>query len=151
MRQERRVVLVDANLSQPAVARRFGAVPVPGLVECVCGGESAREALQPTSVQNLFVLPAGQMRVSPARVYDSTDLAAVADELAGHCELVVFDLPPLGRASCANRLPAALDGVLLVVEAEGVHWEVAQRAKELLQYAGARIVGCVLNKWRDAA
>ncbi len=97
---------------------------------------AGQRGLQPTAVENLFVLPAGQMRVSPARVYDSTDLAALADELAGHCELAVFDLPPLARASCANRLPAALDGVLLVVEAEGVHWEVAQRAKELLQYAG---------------
>jgi Mrp family chromosome partitioning ATPase len=39
-----------------------------------------------------------------------------------------------------------MDAVILVIEAEKTRWEVARKAKEELEKAGATILGAVLNK-----
>ncbi len=150
-RQEGKVVLVDANLGRPAVTRIFGVPNSPGLVECVIEDESVVKALHPTTMENLHVLAAGKIHGSPARVYDAENLLDVVSDLAGDSALTIFDLPPVRQASCANRLSAALDGIVLVVEAETVPWEMALRVKEILNRAGAKIVGAILNKRREVA
>ncbi len=150
-REEGKVVLVDANLRRPAVTRIFGVPDSPGLVECVIGDEPVEEALQPTMMENLHVLAAGKLHGSPARVYDAESLLDVVADLAGNSVLTIFDLPPVRQVSCANRLSAALDGIVLVVEAESVPWEMALRVKEILNRAGAKIVGAILNKRREMA
>jgi Mrp family chromosome partitioning ATPase len=149
-RQDGKVVLVDANLGRPGVARIFGVSNVPGLVECVIADEPVAEILHPTTMGNLHVLTSGKIHGSPARVYDAESLLDVVAELAGKSALTIFDLPPVRQASCVNRLSGILDGIVLVVEAESVPWEMAQGVKEILNRAGARIVGAILNKRREA-
>ena len=148
-RQEGKVILVDANLSRPAVPQIFGVPDSPGLFECVVDDEPVVDALYPTSMENLHVLSSGKIHGSPARVYDGENLLQVVNDLADGAALTIFDLPPVRQVSCANRLSAALDGVMLVIEAESVSWEMALRVKEILNRAGARIVGAILNKRRE--
>jgi Mrp family chromosome partitioning ATPase len=148
-RQEGKVILVDANLSRPAATRIFGVPHAPGLFESVVEEEPVCDALHPTTMENLYVLVSGKLRGSPARVYDAENLLDVVADLAGNSVLTIFDLPPVRQASCVNRLSAALDGIVLVVEAESVPWDMALRVKEILNHAGAKIVGAILNKRRE--
>jgi capsular exopolysaccharide synthesis family protein len=148
-RQDGRVLLVDANLNRPAAAKVFGVSDSPGLFECIAGGESLLDVVQPTSMENLYVLTAGKVRGSPARIYDADSLAEVISELSAQSTLTIFDLPPVRQASCANRLTAALDGVLLVLAAESVTWQAAARVQEILQRGGASVLGVVMNKHRE--
>jgi capsular exopolysaccharide synthesis family protein len=148
-RHEGRVLLVDANLAHPAAPRIFGVAPAPGLADCIGSGEPAVELIQPSAMTNLFVLSAGKMVGSPARVYESPKLAGLVQELADRFDLTVFDLPPVHQASCTSRLTSALDGVVLVIEAERVPWEAVARVRQLLVRADGHLVGAVLNKHRD--
>jgi capsular exopolysaccharide synthesis family protein len=150
-RQDGKVVLVDANLSRPAATRIFGVPNSPGLVECVLRDELVADALYPSTMENLYVLPAGEIHGSPARVFDAENLLDVVADLANHAALTIFDLPPARQASCVNRLSSALDGIILVVEGESVSWEMALRVKEDLLRAGAKIVGAILNKQPEPA
>ena len=136
-RQEGNVVLVDANLSGPSASRIFGVPHAPGLFECVLQDEPVVDALFPTAMENLRVLPAGKIHGSPARVYDAENLLDVVADVARHSALAIFDLPPVRQVSCAHRLTAALDGVVLVVEAESIPWDMALRVKD------------ILNRWRE--
>ena len=145
-RQEGDVLVVDANLAQPALAEIFGVSEGPGLAGCVLEDAPIADSLQPTAMENLRVLTAGKTCGSPARVYDAANLLEVVADLPEYAAWTILDLPPVCQASCVNRLAAALDGVLLVVEAELVSWEAASRAKEILNRAGVRILGAVLNK-----
>ena len=146
-----KVILVDANLSRPSVTQIFGASNLPGLAECVLDDQPVIDALYPTTMENLHVLASGKVQGSPARAYGAENLLEVVADLAANSVLTIFDLPPVRQVSCANRLSAALDGVVLVVEAESVRWEAALRVKEILSRAGARVVGAILNKRREAA
>jgi Mrp family chromosome partitioning ATPase len=145
------VVLVDCNLVQPCNSKALSEASCPGLVECLHSGDSPLELIQSSPLENLSILPAGELRGSPARFFNSAKLPKLVECLAERLRLTVFDMPPAGQASCSNRLAGLLNGVLLVIEAERVSWEVAQRVKELLVRAESHLLGAVLNKRRDSA
>ena len=59
---------------------------------------------------------------------------------------LVLDLPPLLERPDASLLLPALDGVVLVLDAQDTRWEVAREARQRIEAAGARLIGAVLNK-----
>ena len=61
---------------------------------------------------------------------------------------IVLDVPAVLEEISSLRLAGMADAVILVVEAESVRWEVAQKAKALLAQANANVIGTVLNKRR---
>ena len=98
------VLLVDANVAQPGVARFCGVQPSPGLAECLRAEERLPAAVQPSPAPNLWVLAGGKPHSSPAGIYDSAGLEPLMKELANDYELVVFDMPPASQASCVAHL-----------------------------------------------
>jgi Mrp family chromosome partitioning ATPase len=139
------VLLVDCNLVRPAAHALLGVALSPGLTACLGGVGGALAAVRRSPVPGLSVLPAGDLRGSPARLYGSAAVGELIQRLAGKFELTVFDLPSASQASCLAQVAGRLDGVLLVVEAGRVAREVARSAKERLLSAGARLIGSVLN------
>ena len=59
---------------------------------------------------------------------------------------MVIDVPALSDTGSAAQLTGLCNGVVLVVEAGQLRWEVAQRAKEQLVQSNANVLGVVLNK-----
>ena len=60
--------------------------------------------------------------------------------------LVVIDCPPVMEANETLSLAAAADGVILVVEENRARIAVVRRARVMLERAGAKMIGVVLNK-----
>lgn len=63
-------------------------------------------------------------------------------------DLVIVDLPVVDGPGCLDWA-AALDGVVLVLEAERVRWQAAARSLTLLKRCGVEVLGSVINKRRD--
>ena len=145
---DHQVLLADANFACPRVHGRFGIELGPGLADVLLGALTVGEAIRPSAVANLVVLPAGRPDGDSARLYDSVRLAETIEQLTQRFGLVIFDLPAMGQTSATVRLAGLLEGVVLVVEAERVRWEAAQRATELLRRGNAILLGAVLNKRR---
>jgi Mrp family chromosome partitioning ATPase len=139
------VLLVDCNVVRPAAHAMLGVPLAPGLAACAGGVEAALAAVRRSALADLFVLPAGELRGSPARLYGCAALGELIPRLAEKFALVIFDLPSAGQASCLAQVAARLDGVLLVIEAGRVTGELAQNARARLESVGARLIGTVLN------
>ncbi len=144
------VLLVDANLACPVVHDLFDVDLSPGLVESAANPSAMQAFLQPSGYEHLEILTAGEPegKLSGA-AFDSAGISRLIADIERTFRLVVFDMPPAGEQSATLRLAGMLDAVIIVVEAERVRYEVARRAKELLERAGARVRGAVLNKRRD--
>jgi Mrp family chromosome partitioning ATPase len=140
------VLLVDAHFAWPAVSRQLGLRAGPGLSELLLEGRAPIDVIQPGPVPRLSVLTAGG-RCQEAAALDSPRLGEMIETLAEGFDLVLFDLPPVGEAG-GLRLAGLLDGVFLVLEAERVRWQVAQRARQLLLRAEGNLLGAVMNKYR---
>jgi capsular exopolysaccharide synthesis family protein len=144
-----RVLLVDANLHCPSAHRILDRELTPGLADILFGRSKLSEGIQAAPVANLSLLTAGTVHDEAlSRVYDCPHLPELIGNLRQEFSLVVFDLPATANTSAAFRLAGMLDGVLLVVEAERVRWEAAQRVGELLHRSNAHLLGAILNKRR---
>ena len=101
--------------------------------------------LQATEVPGLRVLTSGPLPPNPTELLASQRMAALLTALSALSDLVLFDAPPVVVVTDAAILASQVDGVLLVVNANGTRREHAQRAQQLLAKVNARIVGSVLN------
>jgi Mrp family chromosome partitioning ATPase len=102
--------------------------------------------MRDTHLDNLKVLTSG---TAPYDLIDSQSAAPflyVLDHLSRAFDVVLIDSPPVAVASPAETIAPEVDGVILVVKADGLDVQVIQRAKELLEKGGANLLGAVLNQ-----
>lgn len=142
------VLLVDANTAHPSVHRIFKKKLSPGLVDVLENGQGNGDAILNSPVQNLHILSAGRVKVNLSQIFDFDRFSKRLSSIKEHYRFVVFDLPAVSQMSIVPRLAGLFDGVIIVVEAERLRWEVVQRMKERLVKAEANVLGVVLNKRR---
>lgn len=139
----KRVIVVDCDLRHPGQHTLFNVSGAQG-VTTTLKQEQADLPLQTTEVPGLLVLPAGPNVDVPSDLLASPAMARLVRRLAGEADVVLFDAPPVTVATDAAELATVVDGVLLTVTAGVTKRDEAQRAKELLNQVGARIVGAAL-------
>ena len=143
------VLLVDADIDHPSVHRVFKKAKLsPGLTDILTNGQSDGDTIQPLPAQDLHILSAGTTNGKFSEVFDSDRFSKLLKSIKNHYRFVVVDVPALNGTSSATQLAGLCDGVVLVVEAEWLRWEVAQRAREQLVKSNAKVLGVVLNKRR---
>jgi len=143
------VLLVDADVGHPSVHGVFMKAKLsPGLADILTNSQSDGDAIQPLPAQNLHILSAGTKNGNLSEIFDSDRFTKLLNSVKGRYRFVVIDVPALNGASSAARLAGLCDGVVLVVEAERLRWEIAQRVKEQLVRSNANVLGVVLNKRR---
>lgn len=143
--QGMRTLLVDADLRRPRLHKALGMAQAPGLSSLLEGRYAPAMAIRPTSVPNLFLLPAGELPSHPAELLGGEPMRRFLLGFPGRIDLMVVDSPPLLAAAEASVLAAEADAVLLVVRAGQTARGAAQQATEQLAAVGARVVGAVLN------
>jgi capsular exopolysaccharide synthesis family protein len=147
----RRTILVDCDLRRPSLHDLFGVTAEPGFTNLVLD-ETAELPLQPTQIENLWLLPSGPKPPNPADMLGSKRLDQILEQLTEQADIVLFDAPPAVAVTDAAILGAKVDGVLLVLKAGKTRRDHAERAKELLEKAKVRIVGVTLtNAPRDGS
>ena len=145
-RDGQRVVVVDSNLRSPSLHEVFDARESPGLAEVLAGSATVEEALAPTSVDGLCLVPAGLERPELHTVLSSPDMRRVVQELEEKSDLVIFDSPSLLAVGDASLLARLVDGVLLVVDTGRTSREALENGIERLSQTKAQVVGAILNK-----
>jgi protein-tyrosine kinase len=146
--QSTRTLLVDCCWQHPSQDQRFGTASRVGLFDLLRGCEHAGIELPPSSLPHLYVLPCGG-RPEPGLLVSSRPLLAeLIQQWKARFELIVFDLPPAMPEEPLTAWTGALDGVLLVVQAEQTVAEQARRAKQTLLACQANLLGAVLNQRR---
>jgi capsular exopolysaccharide synthesis family protein len=144
-----RVALVDANVRTPSLHDVFSLPDTTrGLTDLVMNGFPPRQLAQPTSIPNLFVVPAGRPLPSPSVLYERAIAALLAD-LQDEFRYVLIDCSPVTDYSDALFLAPKVDGVVIVVRAEQTKIEAALGMKRQLEQAGGQVIGTVLNGKRS--
>ena len=140
-----RVILVDCDLRKPVQHHVFS-LNKKGLTNCLVGESPAAELLQDTEAPNLRVLTSGPIPPNPAELLGSSRMGQALDALKEIADYIVIDCPPVIAVTDASVLSRRADGVILVLDANQVRPEMAQKAKELLENAQANILGTILNR-----
>ncbi len=138
------VLLVDCDLRRPSLHTLFQVPLEPGLSNFLVGDVNELPLVE-TLVPNLRVVPAGKVPPNPSELLQSARMQkffALALENFGR---VVVDSPPLLSVTDAAILATMVEGVLLVVKAEGAPRKAVIQARNILAEVKAPLLGVVLN------
>lgn len=112
----RSVALVDMDLENPTLARRYGLEPWPGLAELARRAAKAEEVLKPVS-DGVLVVPSGVLAASAARTMADIVKTDILSELERNVDVVVADMPPLLGGGPGSSASQAFRDILLVIRA----------------------------------
>lgn len=143
----RRVLLIDADVAQPSVAKHLGIEDKMGLIDLLTGraADPLKIILQ-SSIPGLAVMPAGQFQQHAGEYLASQEMSSLMDRLgADYPEmLIIIDTPPLLAVSETRALVQRAGQTLLVVAAGSTKRESVDAA--LASVAGHSNISMILNK-----
>jgi polysaccharide biosynthesis transport protein len=142
-----KVILIDADMRRPSVHTVLNIPKTPGLSNLLTQSLSADSVICKTDTPGLFVMPAGPKPPSPAELLSGAGFRALLTYLKEHFDQVIIDSPPVLGLADAPRLSAAVDGTMIVIEANRSQRGAIEAALRRLTAARARIIGAVLVKF----
>jgi capsular exopolysaccharide synthesis family protein len=144
-RAGRRTLLVDGDLRAPALHRLFGIAQEDGLSEVLRAEIDVADAVQPTSSEGLYLLPAGVCDMDAIHALATDQPQAIFDKLRDQFDFIVIDAPPVLGISDALSLGQYIDGAVLTVLRDHSEIRRVHHAAEALRAMGVRLIGCVVN------
>jgi capsular exopolysaccharide synthesis family protein len=146
--QNRRVLLIDADLRVSRLHLALGAPSAPGLTEYLRGEANECTVIQ-RGMDGLYFIPSGDEAPNPSELLLSERLKRLLDFVTPLFDFVILDSPPAIPVHDPSLLAGLCDGTLLVVRAGNTHFEVA--AKVSAEFENKNLLGVVLNRVeRDA-
>ena len=143
----KRVLLIEADLRRPSMAAHLGLdAGKPGLTDLVSGSASFAECLQRVEGSSLYAISAGAVPLNPLELILSQRFQNMVRALAGTCDMLVIDSPPVHLVSDALVLSRLATGVLFVVKADSTPYPLASNCLRALTEVDAKIFGITLNQ-----
>jgi len=143
---DNRVLLIDADLRRPAIARYTGLVQETGLSTILAGRISLADAVQPWGEGTLTVLTSGRIPPNPSELLSSKAMSALIAEARTMFNVIVIDTPPLAAVADAASLVTESDGTVVIVDRTAVRRNQLTHTVEAIRRAGGSVAGVVLNK-----
>jgi len=139
-----RVLILDADLRDPAIARYLRVDDTLGLTDVLVNRATVEQALQPSGPM-LDVLPSGLLPPNPSELLGSNRMVNLLKYLRGRYDIILIDTAPLLPVTDAAVLAPHADGVLVLVRHGRTVVQEVQAAKDALDAVSARVVGAVLT------
>lgn len=140
-----KTMLLECDLRKPMAHKYFSFKRAPGMSEVLLGDAPLAEALVPTRIPDLTVLPAGSPVSNPSELLGAQAIGQVIDTAQTLSAMLIFDSPPALAMSDAYVIAPQVDGVILVVRAGVTHRHRAKETKEAFERLGVRVLGVVWN------
>ena len=148
MEQDKTVLFVDADVSKASAGTLLG-VPEdsPGLIDVLeQNGVALADVILPTSIDNLKVLPAGNLHERSTELLASKNMLSLMLEMSTRYadRVIVFDSPPLLLTTEASVLASFMGQIAFVVSTDETPEEAVSKS---LEHIGQdKMVGTILNK-----
>ena len=148
----KKVIVLDADMRKGRQYRIFGISPRPGLSNFLSGvtenGEEVDLAdyVQETEIENLYVIPAGNLPPNPSELLVSETMVKLLENLKAICDIVIIDGPPTQLVTDSLILARMADSTVIVAEGNKTKKENLRRILDNIQKVGGKIAGVVLNK-----
>ena len=140
-----RTLLLDADCRRPAQHEVFGLDQTPGLLEVLSGTCSLSQAIHPTSIPRIDVLPCGTIPPCASQILTTRAFAELMKTLAKEYEKIVIDSPPMLPVIDARLLAGFADATVLVLRADKSTRRAGVYGRDGLLSVGANVVGVVVN------
>jgi capsular exopolysaccharide synthesis family protein len=140
-----RVLLLDADLRNPSVARTLGLEGGVGLTTILLGRAQPSDVVQQWGSSSLFVLPAGQRPPNPSELLGSEPMEQLFEKLSHDYDFILVDSPPVVPVIDAVLINRLTHGLILVVADDRTRKRDLASAIKSLETVDVPISGFALN------
>jgi capsular exopolysaccharide synthesis family protein len=141
---ERRVLLIDADLRASRLHQTLGAPLTPGLTDYLRGESDEFEVIQKGfEGNNLCFIPGGNMVSNPSELLMGERMKRLLEFATPIFDWIIVDTPPALPVHDASMLADLCDGVLFVVRAGQTDYQLAEKASS--EFVNKNLLGVVLN------
>ena len=141
------VLVIDANRGHPVLDLAFNTSPGPGLYDVLKEGVSYPDAIFKVGESNVSIMPCGtRSALDSHRNRAKNRFPIFISLMRDQFRYILIDSAPM--LSSANSIAIAIgsDVTSLIIEANVTKWEVAEKAKRMLEANHCVLGGIVLNR-----
>ena len=142
-----RIVVVECDTRKPSFAKLMGIKEKTGLLEFLSGTAPLEDVIHTDKLTSFDFIPAGIAgRSNSHSLFMSENMVMLLERLRRDYDLVVLDLPPVIAMTDARIVSSLAEATLLCVRWQTTPRAVAKHCYEMLQDAGANVVGAALTR-----
>ena len=141
-----KVLLIDADLRIPSIAKKLNIDSTPGLADLLRGKGAQISEFQMHLFSNWFVLPSGDIPPNPSELLGSSRMKNVLDQLREIFDYIIIDLPPVNLVSDAVSISGLISGMIVVIREEYTEKKELERCFRQLKLSNVNVLGCVMNE-----
>lgn len=112
----KKVLLIDADLRKGRLHKEFGIKRGNGLSQVLLREVKTEDVIHPTEVENLFVIPCGNVPANPAELLGSKHYVELIEEFKKDYDLVIVDTPPIMLVTDAALACRVAAQIVMVIE-----------------------------------
>ena len=146
-----RVLIVDCDLRKARTHRFFEIKNDNGVSNVLCNMCVIDDAIDHTEYENLDIMTAGTLPPNPGELLASEAMAEMIHTLEERYDYILIDTPPINVVADALSLTKLVDGVVLIVRQGQTTHPNVKDALSSLEFAGAKMLGVVLNGSYDTS
>lgn len=146
-----KVLLMDADLRIPSIAKKLNVESSPGLADLLRGKGAQISEFQSHLLSNWFVLPSGDIPPNPSELLGSKRMGKVLAQLREMFDYIIIDLPPVNIVSDAVSISSLISGMIVVIREEYTEKKELERCFRQLKLSNVNILGCVMNEAKSGS
>ncbi len=143
--EDRKVILMDADLRNPSVHELVGIPITPGLSEVFREKVNMVDTIRSSADKRVALITSGSPPSNPAELLASKKMDRVLTSLEEVADYIIIDGPPF-LITDAAIIASKVDGVLLVIRPGQLKEDQARAVLEQMKRSGAKIIGVVFNR-----
>lgn len=141
-----RVLLVEADMRLPMLAKRLNLRSVPGLSNVLAGLLNTSDAIQKSGLhEDMDFISAGALPPNPSELLGANQMRTLIKTLSGSYDFIIMDLPPVTEVVDAVVASKLADGMVVVVRQNYANRRALAETMKQLKYAGAKVLGFVMT------
>jgi len=146
--ENKRVLLVDADMRKPRVARILSKYcddpTISGLSEYLAGIDE-KPNIVTTDIPNFSILFSGKESANPIGLINSKRMSELLDTCSESFDYIILDTPPVTVVSDAVLLSDKINGYLMAARAEYSNINSLAEAIDIVKNVGGEVYGVALS------
>ncbi|MCK1993399.1 CpsD/CapB family tyrosine-protein kinase [Peribacillus muralis] len=141
-----KVLLIDANLRNPAIHSIFKVPNKSGLTNILSGLSTLENTLFRTGMGELDVLTSGPIPFNPGEIIGLPAMQEFLIQCEENYDIILIDSPSILEVTDTKILADYCHGIILVFNSGKTEIKKALATKRILQFVEDKIIGVVLNE-----
>lgn len=148
----KKVALIDSDMRKGRLHTIFEIDKKPGLSNYLSGVSELEDKedlfsyFKTTTVEGLYVMPAGDVPPNPSELLVSEKMQELITKLKNIFDIVIFDGTPVLLVTDSVILSRQLDSTLIVTSYKSTKIGDVEKIKKMIENVGGKIAGIVINK-----